>query len=62
MLKNKLVKLQLNTYLQKKTLMKKLINFVKHCVSNNLNNCAYQISMNYKYIFKLRYGKKVSFL
>ena len=40
-----------------------LINFVKHCVSNNLNNCAYQISMNYKYEnLSLDMLKKVSFL
>ena len=40
-----------------------LINFVKNCVSNNLKNCAYQISMNYKYEnLSLNMLKKASFL
>ena len=40
-----------------------LINFVKNCVSSNLKNCAYQISMNFKYEnLSLNMLKKASFL
>ena len=40
-----------------------LTKFVKECVSNNLQNCAYQISMNYKYEnLSLNMLKKASFL